>query len=178
MSKPTRNLSDPSKPSKLTKHAAKANPTKKIARQVDTPLLRSRYETHFVKQMNIPINGEALIMELHRGFDYDLYDRLSKESGLEKQLISKAIGIPKATLNRRAASGKFSTEESDRMFRLIRIIDAAIELFEGSRESAVDWLQRPARGLGGRTPMDMVTTSVQYEAVLNLIGRLEHGIPS
>ncbi|MHC9037670.1 antitoxin Xre/MbcA/ParS toxin-binding domain-containing protein [Cobetia marina] len=32
------------------------------------------------------------------------------------------------------------------------------------------------RGLGGRRPVEMVATTAGAEAVLDLIGRLEHGV--
>jgi len=49
-------------------------------------------------------------------------------------------------------------------------------LYAGDEEAARRWLGEPSRGLGGRKPVDMLTTSAESESVLDLIGRLEHGV--
>lgn len=51
---------------------------------------------------------------------------------------------------------------------------AATELFEGDRTAAERWLHKEAVGLGGRRPIDVMETDPQQ--VLDLIGRLEHGV--
>lgn len=53
---------------------------------------------------------------------------------------------------------------------------AAVELFEGDRTAAERWLYQGVRGLGGKRPIDVM--EVDPEQVLNLIGRLEHGVLS
>lgn len=37
-------------------------------------------------------------------------------------------------------------------------------------------MTRPVRGLGDRRPMDMLSTSAESQAVIDLIVRLEHGV--
>ncbi|KGE77229.1 antitoxin Xre/MbcA/ParS toxin-binding domain-containing protein [Halomonas salina] len=51
---------------------------------------------------------------------------------------------------------------------------AATELFEGDRDAAERWLHREAKGLGGKRPIDVMQEDPQQ--VLDLIGRLEHGV--
>ncbi|MCY1538575.1 putative toxin-antitoxin system antitoxin component [compost metagenome] len=49
--------------------------------------------------------------------------------------------------------------------------DAAVELFEGEQVAAEHWLYQPLPALGGRTPLQ-----APLQEVLDLIGRLEHGV--
>jgi putative toxin-antitoxin system antitoxin component (TIGR02293 family) len=58
------------------------------------------------------------------------------------------------------------------------VFKSAVELFEGEgdRERARHWTLNPAQSLGGRRPVEMVTTTVGTKAVLDLIGQLEHGV--
>lgn len=49
--------------------------------------------------------------------------------------------------------------------------DAAVSLFEGDLEAAEKWLSQPLPALGGLTPIQ-----APLEEVLDLIGRLEHGV--
>lgn len=51
---------------------------------------------------------------------------------------------------------------------------AAIGLFEGDRTAAERWLHKEAMGLGGKRPVDAMQADPQQ--VLDLIGRIEHGV--
>ncbi|WP_416138814.1 antitoxin Xre/MbcA/ParS toxin-binding domain-containing protein [Halomonas sp. HK25] len=51
---------------------------------------------------------------------------------------------------------------------------AAIGLSEGDRTAAERWLHKEAMGLGGRRPIDVM--QVEPQQVLDLIGRIEHGV--
>jgi putative toxin-antitoxin system antitoxin component (TIGR02293 family) len=51
-------------------------------------------------------------------------------------------------------------------------------LFEGDANAARQWLTAPQPALGGSTPGDYAATELGAREVENLIGRLEHGIPS
>ncbi|MCE3028960.1 antitoxin Xre/MbcA/ParS toxin-binding domain-containing protein [Salinicola sp. DM10] len=53
---------------------------------------------------------------------------------------------------------------------------AALELFEGDRAAAERWLHREAKGLEGKRPVDVMQEDPRQ--VLDLIGRLEHGVGS
>lgn len=58
------------------------------------------------------------------------------------------------------------------------VMVAAIALHDGDKSRALLWLQRPARALGGVRPVDYQDTPEHIQAVLDLIGRIEHGIVS
>ncbi len=127
-------------------------------------------------ELGIPPRGSALYRALHEGVSYSSFQVLARATGLNRTALRKAVAIPSATLNRRAKQGRFSAEESDRLFRFAQVYDAAIQLFEGDAEAAIHWMRNPVRGLGGERPIDMLTTSAEAGAVLDLIGQLEHGV--
>lgn len=124
----------------------------------------------------VPSDSAKLHAALREGFSYRVYGNLSSISGLSKAEIAKAAVISPATLQRRSKSGRFSRDESDRLYRFAKVLEAAIDLYGGDKNAAVRWLTGPVRGLGGRKPVDMLATSAETEAVLNLIGCLERGI--
>lgn len=130
----------------------------------------------FWEAIGIPARGARLHQALRDGIPYTVYKQLVSVAGLEHQKLAKYLVIAPATLRRRAKAGKFKVEESDRLYRFAEVLKAAIDLFEGDREQAVDWLSSPVRGLGERRPVDMLATSAEAKAVLDLIGRLEHGV--
>jgi len=69
-----------------------------------------------------------------------------------------------------------SVIESEKVVRLIQVINAGITLFDGSKEKALSWLKSPSRGLNGIQPITMISTYAGTNEVMALIGRLEHGV--
>lgn len=101
---------------------------------------------------------------------------LKSRSGLTLPRLATLIGIPERTLARRKASGKLTTEESERLLRIAGIFEDAVGLFEGDVPAAVNWLTTPRKALGDRPPLSYARTEPGAREVENLIGRLEHGI--
>lgn len=46
----------------------------------------------------------------------------------------------------------------------------------GNKESALYWINTPARALQYRKPIDMINSEKDTQKVLNLLGRLSHGV--
>lgn len=130
----------------------------------------------FWNELGIPSRGAKLHQTLHEGIPYSTYNKLASAAGLEYKELAKYVVIPQATLQRRAKLGHFKTDESDRLYRFAELLNAATDLFEGDTEHARQWLLNPVKGLGGRRPVEMVATSAEADAVMELIGRLEHGV--
>jgi uncharacterized protein (DUF2384 family) len=55
------------------------------------------------------------------------------------------------------------------------IIDQAIDAI-GSVAGAAEWLTSPAYGLLGEVPTDIAATPKGRSKILNLLGRIDHGI--
>lgn len=56
------------------------------------------------------------------------------------------------------------------------VLDAATALHDGDLRRAIEWLQKPAIGLGGIAPVNHLDTPEHIMQVLDLIGRIEHGV--
>ena len=59
--------------------------------------------------------------------------------------------------------------------RFMRIISLAASVLE-SETHAREWLNRPLRELGGRTPLQLTATEPGAREVERVLGRIEHGI--
>ncbi len=130
----------------------------------------------FWGKVGVPARGPRLYKALHEGLPFEVYAKLAKAAGLEKSELANATVIASATLQRRAKAGRFSRDESDRLYRFAEVFKAALDLFEGDQKAASMWLKNPVRGLGNKRPVEMLSTSAETEAVLELVGRLEHGV--
>lgn len=86
------------------------------------------------------------------------------------------LAISQSTSRRREIEGKLSVEEGDKILRYARLLDLALELMNGNREYALQWLSTPKRELSGETPLSYAQTSVGAEVVRDLIAKIEHGV--
>lgn len=73
---------------------------------------------------------------------------------------------------------RFTADQSERLVRIIRVIERAVELFEGDKEAAQKWMNEPNRGLSWKTPADVVSSETGALEVMRLITRIEHGVYS
>ena len=65
--------------------------------------------------------------------------------------------------------------DDDESERYAKVLISAVQFFENEKEALL-WLKTPVKALGGRLPIDMLSNDKDAEIVLNVIGRLEHGI--
>jgi putative toxin-antitoxin system antitoxin component (TIGR02293 family) len=91
--------------------------------------------------------------------------------------LAAKLGISKATLHRRKATGRLDPGESDRVVRFARLMGKAVEVLE-SKESARQWLSAPQFGLGGAVPLDYAETEVGAREAEDLLMRIEYGVYS
>lgn len=121
--------------------------------------------------------GLDLTNVLQSGLPIEVFDSIHKWSDMSKADIMRIAGIKERNVARRKNAGcVLSAEESERVARLIRVFDAAVQLFGGNKNEAWTWLKNPVRGLGAVTPMSLIATESGALEVLDLIGRLEHGV--
>jgi putative toxin-antitoxin system antitoxin component (TIGR02293 family) len=113
-----------------------------------------------------------------RGFPYEAIDHLHRNTGLSIDTLLDWLQISARTLARRKQQGRFAPEESDRLLRASRVFGRALELFEGDRDAASEWMSNPQPALGGETPIDIARTELGSREVENLVGRVEHGVYS
>ncbi len=119
-----------------------------------------------------------LTRALTRGFSFETLDHLQRNSGLPHEKVLDWLQISARTIVRRKQQGRFSPEESERLLRAARIFARALELFEGDRDAAIEWMLSTQRALGGMSPIDAARAELGAREVENLVGRLEHGVYS
>lgn len=120
-------------------------------------------------------NIDQLISQLKEGFSTDAFDMLKERLNISDNRLSKIVQIPKRTLDRRRQKGRLRTDESERVLRLAQVYDMAFDVL-GGQEKAQRWLKKPARGLGGKIPLEYADTDLGAHEVTNLLGRIDHGI--
>jgi putative toxin-antitoxin system antitoxin component (TIGR02293 family) len=116
-----------------------------------------------------------IIHALNLGLPIEELEALQEMLAVSMDRLATLLGIPKATLHRRKAEGRLTTEESDRIMRYARLMGRAVEVLD-TAENARRWLSTAQFGLGGIIPLEFAQTEVGAREVDLLLGRIEHGI--
>ena len=120
-------------------------------------------------------NTDQMISLLKQGLSTDSFDKLKQRLNVSDNVLSRLLQIPQRTLNRRREKGRLRTDESERVLRLAQVYDMAHDVL-GSPNKAQSWLKKPARGLGGKIPMEYADTELGAQEVIHLLGRIDHGV--
>jgi len=126
------------------------------------------------------IDFDALIK---KGIPLGVIFHIKKEFNLPDEVIARIIGVSPRTVSRRRktvkipAKERLSPVESDRVYRFARIVALAEDVFEDKKE-ALEWLNSPQYGLGGRIPFDMLQTDAGVREVEELLIRIDYGVIS
>jgi putative toxin-antitoxin system antitoxin component (TIGR02293 family) len=121
------------------------------------------------------LSADQLIRQLKAGLPVESFDDLRQRLDLSDNSLAQIVQIPKRTLSRRRVNGRLNTGESERVLRLTQVYEMAARVF-GSCEKARRWLKKPARGLGGRIPLEYADTYIGADEVIKLLGRIDHGV--
>ncbi|MEJ2219865.1 MAG: hypothetical protein P8X80_03520 [Desulfobacterales bacterium] len=93
-------------------------------------------------------NINDMIQKVQKGLPVRSFEKLGKKLGVSDTLLSRILNIPMRTLTRRKHQGRLNAEESEKVLRIAKLYDKALDVFED--EGATEkWLNEPARGLGG-----------------------------
>lgn len=117
----------------------------------------------------------ALADQVVMGFPVKAATRLA-------ELISTAGGqvrvLSEPTLRRAKTTRKpLSREQSERVYELGRVLDAAARVFAGDPGMVARFLRRPNPVLDGRPPLDVArSSSAGAQAVINLLEEAEAGV--
>jgi putative toxin-antitoxin system antitoxin component (TIGR02293 family) len=119
---------------------------------------------------------QSLLDAISSGLRWASVSRFLRESGFTRVEIADYLGVTSRTIARRKERDSLDEHESERMLRLAEVYAAALELLDGDKVDAHEWLLSPVRGLNNRRPIDYARTDFGAREVRSLIGRLEHGV--
>lgn len=115
--------------------------------------------------------------QIRDGYSIDVAVRLQELLELSDERMAEILGRSRRTYRRyRNADKQLGVSESERLFRYLRLLSRAEEIF-GSREKAGWWMNEPNAALDGREPVEVALTAPGAAVVEDLLGGLEHGFP-
>ena len=115
-----------------------------------------------------------MLAAIREGFPPAVVDKLMRGAGLTLKELAESLDLSARSLQRRRGSGRLARFESDRLYRLARIVALAHESL-GDHERAVRWLKNPNHALGGVAPIAAVDTELGARQIENILGRIAYG---
>lgn len=117
-----------------------------------------------------------LHQEAEEGLPWESAEILKKKLDLSDDELATILGRNTRTITRKRKDDKeLSTEESDRLFRALRVFLRAKGIFDDD-SAARSWLKREQTSLGESVPIAMLTTDAGTRSVEKALGNIEHGI--
>ncbi|GAD89654.1 MULTISPECIES: antitoxin Xre/MbcA/ParS toxin-binding domain-containing protein [Vibrio] len=133
-------------------------------------------KTNFWVNLGIEDVTIGLADAVHQGFKPKVYYSIIERTKLSQNELHHVTHIPIGSIKRRLKNEeRFNTQESDAIYRLAMLVKLATELFNDEKR-ALEWMRESVYGLGGKRPLDMVSTTIDFEVVKDFIGRVEHGV--
>ena len=111
---------------------------------------------------------------IREGLPVSVVDEVLADGRLSAAELDR-LALPRKTLAHRRTLGRLTAEQSDRLVRILRVIEQAEHAF-GDAPKAHSWLRRPTAALADHAPLDLLDTDIGARQVETLIGRIEHGI--
>jgi putative toxin-antitoxin system antitoxin component (TIGR02293 family) len=118
-------------------------------------------------------NDRDLREAIRAGFPHGVLEELMRRADLTLKELADALDLSTRSLQRRRR-GRLARFESDRLYRLARVLALARESL-GDAARASRWLKRTNRALGGVAPIAAIDTELGARQVENLLGRVAYG---
>jgi putative toxin-antitoxin system antitoxin component (TIGR02293 family) len=111
---------------------------------------------------------------IREGFPPEVLEKVMDSTGLNLKELAASLDLSPRSLQRRRQGGRLAPYESDRLYRLARILALAKRAI-GDDKTAARWLKRPNRALGGRSPLELIDTELGARSVEDVLGRIAWG---
>ena len=127
--------------------------------------------------LGIPSDPLGAHLWIVAGVAPGIIHRLAELMNTDSGLICRSAGISRSTVARKLRiEAPLSISQGTRVYGVVQALDAVLSLHEHDTTRAISWLSRPAWGLGGIAPAEVLTTQMGVLAVVDLVGRIRHGV--
>jgi putative toxin-antitoxin system antitoxin component (TIGR02293 family) len=127
-----------------------------------------RYDPYLKDSIN-------LVLTARQGLDAQAFFDLTELSGYSKEQLAALFDLSLKTLNRyREERKKLSATSSELALKIMLLFRKGLEIF-GAIETFKRWLEKPAFGLGGQLPFDLLHTSGGIDLIMDELTRIEYG---
>ena len=120
-------------------------------------------------------SAEDLADRVRKGLPFTALVAVMENYAISRDVLCGILHLSARNFLRRKEQKRLSPDESDRLYRLARVIAHANRVFEDPDESA-EWIHAPNTSLGKQQPLTLLDTDIGVQQVDQVLGRIEHGI--
>jgi len=120
-------------------------------------------------------SADDLLARVREGLPFATAASVMDRYGISRDGLCAILHLSRRNFLRRRTQDRLSPDESDRLYRLARVLAHANRVFEDPAASA-DWIRTPNLALGEQPPLALLDTDLGVEQVDQVLGRIEHGI--
>jgi len=127
--------------------------------------------------LGIPSDPLGAHLWIVAGVAPGIIHRLAELMNTDSGLICRLAGISRSTVARKLRiEAPLSISQGARVYGVVQALEAVLFLHRNNTARALSWLHRPAWGLGGKRPAEVLSTALGAQAVIVLVGRIQHGV--
>ncbi|MBP2167315.1 putative toxin-antitoxin system antitoxin component (TIGR02293 family) [Erwinia toletana] len=124
---------------------------------------------------NLPdASGPELRGLMSLGLQVGVIDNIRDIVGFKKEEFLATLGLSARSIARR--KDRLSPIESESITRYVTAFDLALSMFNNDYQKTINWMDTPARVLGGETPNQAMKTETGARDVMSLIEGIKHGV--
>lgn len=112
-----------------------------------------------------------------RGITKEAVLHLAKYMAWPQAEVEKILPISNRTLQRYTPKRHLAPQVSEQALHIAELITRGEEVFH-NKNKFMEWLKRPNFALGGITPISLLKSRFGIEMIMDILGRIEHGIYS
>lgn len=100
---------------------------------------------------------------------------LALNLGMSLRAIAALLNVTERTLQRKADSDLLDGTTSEQVLQIAEVFSRGGEIF-GSQGDFREWIGTENKALGGKKPMELLSSRFGAQMVLDVLGRIEHGV--
>lgn len=113
--------------------------------------------------------------KISSGLFTDILETIQGRLKISNRELSDLMMISPRTLDRRKKEKTLPPDESERSYRIARLTDRALQVFEDS-DKVAKWFSEPNYALGNKKPIDLAKTEPGANLVDRVLNQIEYGI--
>jgi putative toxin-antitoxin system antitoxin component (TIGR02293 family) len=113
--------------------------------------------------------------DIEQGVSITLLEEFSAYSGIALKDLLEVVIPPRTLKHRRQRQEPLSVEESDRLYRVVRMYELAVKVY-GDREDGRRWLLARMHRFDDRTALSMLRTEAGERAVQEFLIQIDEGM--
>jgi len=123
-------------------------------------------------------DGFAIVEQSRAGLSRAKADEVARPIGLTDKEMARILNLSERTLHRLRPDARLDSNASERLLLLEVLIKHGLDVFDGRTDVLGRWLHGPLPELRRQAPVTLLDTTIGFNMVHTVLGRIEHGIYS